>query len=236
MSLITRFTELCAKFRLTESQLRAAIESGASTRATARLLRRNAALLERLETFNPETRGELNEFIDFIASRRVESVQVNDAWRPDILAALNTMDPNTLQSDPPWVPASVRLPHPLPDTMEADDVARMVLGTAAQVSVLSLFKRVLTVSSPVAALWRSTPTRMSGLHLRDIIGCELYFNRERDKIDRAISEGPQTFFYHDTLSSAEQKASHVRMVPIKDRSGQTYAVLRTSTSQDPARP
>ncbi|QFU09595.1 hypothetical protein PARPLA_00846 [Rhodobacteraceae bacterium THAF1] len=228
MSVVTRFTELCAAFRLTDAQLRVAIQTDETTRSHAQLLRRNAALLDRIECFVPASVQELDEMIDFFARRRVDALHTFGPGLDRMSETLARYDRASLPNVLAGAMRFSRLPDPLPPTIESEDLARMVMRAPTRVAAIGPDKRYLAVSAAAAEAYRTTPSRMAGRHLLEVIGCGHYQGRERQKIELSFMGRPQDYVIQSESENGASLDTRVRMQVVEDRAGRPYATLRIS--------
>ncbi len=224
MPLTTPATELVAAFRLCEAQLKAALYHKKSTRLHAALFRKSNDLLSQIERRAPESRNEFDDLLNFHARRQME-LPAGATINLDSLAALLRIDREGLpRLDAP----AFRLkpaPASLPDAAEIDDLARFVTRSASRLAALSYDRRFLAVSGAMAALHRSTPGKMMGQHVMEVMGGEAFHDIDGERLQRAFGGEPQDHVWRPEEGAPGGRASRSQMRRVENSSGVPYALL-----------
>lgn len=219
----TPFSELAATFRMCEAQLKAALRQEGSTRIHAALFRKSNDLLARIDGHRPGSRNEVEEMLDFFARRRVEgAIGASEAFR-------RVAELLELREELPVLRAPTfrlrRLARVLPETSSVDDLARFVVRSSARLAAIDADKRYLAVSGTTAMFNRTTPGRMLGKHVLEVIGCGPSQRRECQRLALAIAGRPQDYTYADQDPAGAARSVRVRIRQVKSTSGVPYAVL-----------
>lgn len=230
MAHTTPFSELAATFRMCEAQLKAALRHDGSTRLHAALFRKSDDLLARIDRHRPASRNEVDEMLDFFARRRVDgAIGASEAFDrvAELLALKDTL--------PALRAPTFRLrpqTDSLPETSDIDDLARFVTRSSARLSAIGADNRYLAVSGPAADFNRTTPGKMLGKHVMEVIGCGHRQNRERQRLDLAMAGRPQDYTYVDRDAQSVPQHVRVRLRRVENAAGLAYAVLCSITDID----
>ncbi len=219
----TPFSELAAAFRMCEAQLKAALREQGSTRMHATLFRKSDDLLERIDAHRPASRNEADEMLDFFARRRVEgAIGSSEALRrvAELLALRDRLP--VLQA--PTFRLRRHAPS-LPEESSIDDLARFVTRSSARIAALDGEKRYLAVSGPTAAFNRTTPGKMLGKHVLEVIGCGHSQTRECQRLELAMAGRSQDYVSPAGRGGAEVRPMRVRVRRVMSPTGLPYAAL-----------
>ena len=220
MSSITRFTELLSSFRCVDAQLREAVRTDEQTRLHARLLRRSAQLLDKIETYQPTCRQELEEIFDHYARRRVEGAATDVRATARLTEMLRRAGGHFAPTQASATFRSTDVPEPLPQRIEAEDLAMLILRCRGRLSVIGRDCRVIAVSRDEAAAHGMRPSQVLGCSLSEWLGCGSAQTNERRALSLALADRPQ----RRTLRDSEGRP--VRISGVRDGSGHLYAAIR----------
>lgn len=219
----TPFTELAATFRMCEAQLKAALRQEGSARVHAALFRKTDDLLARIDGHPPASRNEVDEMLDFFARRRIDGAMgASEAF--DRVAELLALRDDLPPLDAPTFRLRP-LGDALPETSDIDDLARFVTRSSARLAAIGFDKRYLAVSGPTAIFHNTTPGKMLGKHVMEVIGCGHRQERERQRLDLAIGGRPQDYTYHDSDGQGGTRSVRVRIRRVESAAGLPYATL-----------
>ena len=231
MSHTTPFSELSAAFRMCEAQLKAAFRHEGSTRVHAALFRKSDELLSRIDRHVPSSRNEVDEMLDFFARRRVDgTIGASEAF--DRVAELLA-----LREELPRLDAPIFRLRPLdwstPVARDIDDLARFVTRSSARLAAIGADKRYLAVSSAAAAFNHTTPGKMLGKHVMEVIGCGHRQYRERQRLELAMAGRPQDYTYLERNGSGGPRNVRVRIRRVESAAGIPYATLWSAVDVEP---
>lgn len=201
-----------------EAQLKAALRHEGSTRLHATLFRKSDELLARIDAHSPASRHEVDEMLDFFARRRVDgAIGASEAFDrvAELLALRDTLpgaNAPTFRLRP--------LGEELPETRDMEDLARFVTRSSARLAAIGHDARYLAVSGPTAEFHNTTPGKMLGKHVIEVIGCGHQQTRERQRLALAMAGRPQ-----DYTSELGGRAHRVRIRRVESVGGLAYATL-----------
>jgi PAS domain-containing protein len=224
MLLTTPFTELVAAFRLCEAQLKAALVHQGSTRLHATLFRKSSEILAQIVNHVPASQDELEEMLDFYARRRVETVAgpVIEFNQVAVLLGIDRDGLPRLQSP------TFRLrpqPEELPNIAEIDELAKFVTRSSARIFALGADNRVLAVSGPAAAFYRSRPGKMLGQHVLELVGCGPEREEDKRRLFLAMQGEPQEYRYTFPGNGGGPRLLRAWLRRVQNGGGVPYAVL-----------
>ncbi|WP_375263073.1 hypothetical protein [Palleronia sp.] len=222
MVFTTQFTELVSSFRSVDAQLREAIRTDEHTRTHARLLRRSAELLDRIETYQPTCREELEEIADHYARRRVEGAAIGARAAARFADALRRSGGESLPSRAYSTTRGTTVPDPLPAQIEGEDLAQLIVHCRGRLSAIGRDSRFIAVSSAEAAESRMRPSQVLGCRLHDLVECGAVQTRECRALALALGGRPQCH----TLREDGAAFRRVCLSGVVDGAGRLYAVIR----------
>lgn len=210
-------------FRCVDAQLREAIRTDEHTRSHARLLKRSAEILDRIETFQPTCSEELEEIADHYARRRVERAAIGARAAARFANALRRSGGESLPSRAYATTRGTTVPDPLPDQLEGEDLARLVVHCRGRLSAIGRDCRFIAVSSAEAAATGLRPSQVLGCRLQEVVECGGPQTRECRALALALGGRPQCHALRDRGKAA---ARRVRLSGVTDGAGRLYAVIR----------
>ncbi|SFH17458.1 hypothetical protein SAMN04488020_107221 [Palleronia marisminoris] len=220
MPSITRFAELLTSFRCVDAQLREAIRAGEGTRVHARLLRRSAQLLDKIEAHQPTSRQEMEEIFDHHARRRVEGATTSARATDRIASILRRSAGNFPPTHAAATFRSQAVPDPLPEQVEGEDLAMLVVHCRGRLSAIGRDCRFIAVSRAEAVAHGMRPSQVLGCSLPELLRCGRAQTAERRALVLALADRP----HRQALTDRDGR--RVRISGVRDTSGHLYAAIR----------
>lgn len=222
-----KFIQLVSALQLTDAQLARALASDDKAARHARLLRDSAVLLERIETYEPESTEELREMVGFFMARATRHTS-SDTGKHDfaIAAALMKRYGNA------DLPCRAPMQDPegsgalfVASGSDPSDIARQIVLAGHRVAAIDANYRYLATSRVNAAFYKMSPLALVGRHLCETIGSDRFHKRARGKIDLCLAGNKQDYLFraHDPI--AGQRVMRCRMTPVRDARKRVFCAL-----------
>lgn len=221
-----KFIQLVSALKLIDAQLAHAIATEDKTARHAKLLRDSTDLLERIESYVPQSSAELREMLGFFSQRSINRCNPA-AGRHDFEIAISLA---LRFGDRPFSAVSAEpAPEPQRESVgsagDAYDLARQITGSRERVMAVDRAYRFLAVSPAHARFLNTTPVALIDRHLCETIGPERFERRARDKIDLCLHGASQDYIYLLDDPIGGQRVIRCAMTPVRDARRRIYCAL-----------
>ena len=223
MVFTTKFTELVAAFRCADAQLREALRSTQQTKAHVRLLRRTAELLDRIEKYLPTSSEELEEIADHYARRRLEGAAIGSRAAARFADALRRSGGQALPSRPYATTEMTPIPDPLPEVIEGEALANLVVRCRGRLSAVGRDGRFIAASAEEADALGMTLGQLLGCRFQEVVGCGEPALNECRALGLALAGQQSTILRDGEVGAASRR---VRLAGVMDAAGHLYAAIR----------
>lgn len=207
------FSALVSEFQFLETQMRQSLATGRPPDESGRFLRLCADMLDRIESYVPETPDEARDQIFFFIKRGMRGCSLSVGER-DIDIALTLSARNF--SDMPRRASGLGGREFRPESASIIDY---VCGSVERASFIDTGFRYVATSAGNAEFYGSRPVRIVGTHVAELIGSKRFETRGKPRLEAAFRGDPQCYL-HSISHAGRTRIMSCQMKPVRRRTGE----------------
>ncbi|WP_139215003.1 PAS domain-containing protein [Palleronia marisminoris] len=177
-------------------------------------------MLDKIEAHQPTSRQEMEEIFDHHARRRVEGATTSARATDRIASILRRSAGNFPPTHAAATFRSQAVPDPLPEQVEGEDLAMLVVHCRGRLSAIGRDCRFIAVSRAEAVAHGMRPSQVLGCSLPELLRCGRAQTAERRALVLALADRP----HRQALTDRDGR--RVRISGVRDTSGHLYAAIR----------